>query len=111
MTNFFEVPPEANAAGSELFQKVLTGKNGLLVERIISHGHFTPDGEWYDQDRDEWVLVLEGSAAIGFEAGREVALNRGDHLFLPKKMKHRVLRTSSPCIWLAIHGCMEDAPV
>lgn len=104
MKNFFEIPAEATNAKEEFFQEILTGNDGLLVERIISHGQNTPDGEWYDQNRNEWVLVVEGNATIGFENGQKVELGRGDHLFLPKNVKHQVLRTSSPCIWLAIHG-------
>lgn len=58
----------------------------------------------YDQDHDEWVLVLQGQAALAFEDGTEAALAAGDHLFLPRHVKHRVTRTSSPCVWLAVHG-------
>ena len=111
MTNFFKIPPGTVNSKDEFFQKILTGKNGLLVERIISHGHYTPNGQWYDQDRDEWVLVLEGEASLGFENDIKVTLARGDHLFLPKNKKHRVLKTSSPCIWLAIHGCLEESAI
>lgn len=90
--------------GRECFETLLQGRDGLLVERIVSHGHTTPEGEWYDQERDEWVAVLEGEARLLFEDGREVSLGRGDHVFLPRHARHRVVHTSSPCIWLAVHG-------
>lgn len=88
----------------ELFDTLLTGRHGLLVERIVSHGHTTPDGEWYDQERDEWVLVLEGHARLGYADGTEVGLHQGDSLLIPRHVRHRVLFTSSPCVWLAIHA-------
>ena len=104
MNNLFAVPETARSDGPELFEPVLTGPAGLLVERIVSHGQTTPEGEWYDQERDEWVAVLEGEARLQYADGSEVRLGRGDHLFLPKHCRHRVTSTSSPCVWLAVHG-------
>ena len=67
MSNLFSIPETARRLGEpELFEPVLTGPAGLLVERIISHGHATPEGEWYDQERDEWVVVLEGEARLQY---------------------------------------------
>lgn len=96
----------------ERFETLITGKHGLLVERIVSHGHSTPAGEWYDQERDEWVLVLEGQASIGYADSTEVTLKQGDCLFIPRHVRHRVIFTSSPCIWLAVHahGLVEAVP-
>ena len=105
MNNFFAISEETRRPGSpESFDSILKGPHGLLVERIVSHGHITPEGEWYDQERDEWVAVLEGTARLCYEDGREIFLSKGDHVFLPKHVRHRVTRTSSPCIWLAVHG-------
>lgn len=107
MDNFFAVPEEVRQPGaSEYCESILAGSSGLLVERIISHGHTTPEGQWYDQDRDEWVVVLEGYATLGYADGTERSLKKGDHVFLPRHVRHRVARTSSPCIWLAIHGTL-----
>jgi Mannose-6-phosphate isomerase len=88
----------------EVFEEILTGGDGLGVERIVSNGQATPEGEWYDQDRDEWVVVLEGRARLAFDDGREIELGPGDHVFLPKRLKHRVTYTSRPCVWLAVFG-------
>lgn len=105
MANFFTVPEVTRQPGApEHFDRILSGKGGLLVERIISHGHVTPDGDWYDQGRDEWVIVLEGEAVLCYDDGATVALGRGDSLLLPRHVRHRVAYTSSPCIWLAVHG-------
>ena len=94
------LPPE----GPERFDPLLSSATGLLVERIVSHGHVTPEGQWYDQERDEWVLVLEGQARLGYADGSEVTLHKGDCLLIPRHCKHRVTFTTSPCVWLAIHG-------
>ena len=88
----------------ELFDTLATGAGSIRVERIVSNGQVTPEGEWYDQDLDEWVVVLEGEARLHYMDGEEVGLKKGDSLFLPKRRKHRVVYTSSPCIWLAIHA-------
>lgn len=86
----------------EVFETFLRGAGGFRVERIVSHGHVTPEGQWYDQEEDEWVLVLRGSARLRLESGREVPLEAGDHMLLPARQKHRVVYTSSPCVWLAL---------
>ena len=103
MKNLYQIPEDADRS-KECFETILTGSGGLLVERIISHGQTTPKDSWYDQPRDEWVMVLEGSARLAFDDGREAALSRGDQLFIPKQARHRVVSASSPCLWLAIHG-------
>ena len=47
----------------ELFETLATGAGSIRVERIVSNGQVTPEGEWYDQDPDEWVVVLEAKPA------------------------------------------------
>ena len=39
----------------------------VKIERIVSHGHTSPQDFWYDQDRNEWVVVLKGAAKLRFE--------------------------------------------
>ena len=78
---------------------------GVRIERIVSHGHASPDGFWYDQDDDEWVAVITGEAELlieGEPAPRE--LERGDWVFLPAHCRHRVVRTATgrPTVWLAV---------
>lgn len=76
----------------------------VRIERIVSRGHASPDGFWYDQDWAEWVVVLKGAAALEFE-GRTVELTAGDCLNIPAHQKHRVVWTTpdGPTIWLAVH--------
>jgi cupin 2 domain-containing protein len=78
----------------------------LRLERIVSRGHSNPEGFWYDQDHDEWVLLLSGRAVLRFEEQPEpVHLERGDHLFIPAHCRHRVEWTDprSDTVWLAAH--------
>ena len=79
---------------------------GVKIERIVSVGQITPENEWYDQDRDEWVTLLQGEAELTYPDGRKLSLHPGDHVFIPAHEKHRITHTSAdpPCIWLAVHG-------
>lgn len=111
MNNLFALDGIPNdPALPEHFEQLLAGPSGLRVERIVSCGQQTPEGEWYDQNWDEWVLVLLGEALLGFADGKTQQLCRGDFLLLPSHTRHRVLHTSNPCIWLAIHAERLDDP-
>jgi cupin 2 domain-containing protein len=89
----------------ELFAPVFQGKTFRVV-RIMSQGHCSPPGLWYDQDESEWVIVLEGRAALEIEGISEtIELRRGSYINVPAHTKHRVISTdaSEKTIWLAIH--------
>ena len=76
------------------------------IERIISRGHATTEGEWYDQDKNEWVLVLKGNAGLRFEGYNEVLVMKpGDYINIRAHQKHRVEWTDpeEETIWLAVH--------
>ncbi len=92
-------------APDEVLETVLqTGQ--FKIERIISHGHATTEGEWYDQDRNEWVLVLKGNAGLQFEGNdKTVIMKTGDYLNIPPHKKHRVEWTDpeEETVWLTIH--------
>jgi len=78
----------------------------LRMERIVSRGHCSPEGFWYDQDEHEWVVLLKGQAVLRFEAGDEtVKMNPGDYLHIEKHCRHRVEWTDPEreTIWLALH--------
>lgn len=102
MANLFELP--SSLPNREVFETLLQHPN-CLIERIISTGQATPAEEWYNQDQDEWVILLQGQAELSYADGSRVTLNPGDYLLIPAHQKHRVEATSStpPCIWLAIH--------
>ena len=103
MPNIFNLP--SSVPNQELFETLLSS-NDILIERIISTGQTTPTGEWYDQERDEWVIVLQREASLNYHDGSQIKLIAGDYLLIPAHQKHRVAYTSStpPCIWLAIHA-------
>lgn len=89
----------------ELFETLLQ-RQGIRVERIVSHGHATPMGEWYDQSWDEWVLLLAGSAFLQIEGEPELKqLTPGVAIMIPAHCRHRVEATDQqePTIWLALH--------
>ena len=87
----------------ELFTTLLEAAN-VRIERIISHGHASPDGRWYDQDQHVWVLVLRGAARLQFE-DETVKLKPGDFMNIQAKRRHRVEWTTpdESTIWLAVH--------
>lgn len=94
-----------NEFSKELFEEIIQGGK-FKLQRIVSKGHTTPESKWYDQDADEWVILLKGSASIAFEGQKKsVSLKPGDHIKLPAHTKHRVERTdsNSETIWLALH--------
>jgi cupin 2 domain-containing protein len=90
---------------SELLTTLLEATN-VRIERIVSHGHASPEGFWYDQDQHEWVIVLKGAARLQFEDDkRQVEMKPGDFMNIPAHRRHRVEWTTpdEPTIWLAVH--------
>lgn len=90
------------ADGSEAFQ-TLFERAGLRIERIVSHEHASPEGFWYDQAQDEWVMVTTGEAVIEFDDGSRRCLRPGDWLVIPARRRHRVAATFGRTVWLAVH--------
>jgi len=101
--NLFDCP--AVMRDLECFDALLE-TDQLRLERIVSCQHATPPGEWYDQDRSEWVVLLKGAAGLRLE-GREDALvlTPGDYVCIPAHLRHRVDWTDSggETVWLALH--------
>ena len=98
---FADIPAQFH---SELSQRIAYGK-GIRIERIISRGHASPEGFWYDEAENEWVLLLRGAARIRFESGDEVLeMKPGDHVTIPSRARHRVEWTTpdEETIWLAV---------
>ena len=88
----------------EIFENIIS-KDSLKIERIISKGHTSPKSGWYEQESDEWVLVLQGEAVLSFEDKDDVKLSAGDYINIPAHTKHKVSWTQpdSETIWLAVH--------
>jgi cupin 2 domain-containing protein len=102
MKNVFEeLPPRLP---DELSTILLDAAN-VRVERIVSQGHASPEGFWYDQDQHEWVVVLKGQARLRFEGEPPLELKAGDFINIPAQKRHRIEWTTpdEPTIWLAVH--------
>jgi len=95
--------PVSVNGNDEIFERILEAGD-VRIERIVSHGHTSPASGWYDQDEDEWVLVLQGSGRVLFEDARECLLGAGDHLYIAAHRKHKVTWTDpdAATIWLAV---------
>lgn len=100
--NLFAVCPDE--AEGEVFETLL-GTPGMTIERIVSRGHSSPESDWYDQERHEWIAVLQGEAILAFEDGEEVMLRPGAHVNIPAHRRHRVAWTTpdAETVWLAVH--------
>lgn len=89
----------------EVMEDILTTES-FRLERIISTGQATPAGEWYDQETDEWVLLLTGEAGLRFEhEPQTIIMQPGDYLLIPAHCRHRVEWTApgQASVWLALH--------
>lgn len=101
---------ELPSSGPEAFD-VLARGTACRVERIVSRGHASPPGFWYEQAESEYVLVLEGRARLELEGGPIVALEPGDWVDIPAGVRHRVAWTTpdQATIWLAVFYTPEPA--
>jgi cupin 2 domain-containing protein len=88
----------------EVFDALLQA-DGLRIERIVSRGQCSAADEWYDQADNEWVVLLQGAARLGFADGSSRQLGPGDYLHIPAHSRHRVEWTDpeQTSIWLAVH--------
>ena len=89
----------------EISETLLKNEN-LKLERIISSGQATTPGEWFDQNTNEWVILLSGSAGLRFEDEEErCIMYPGDYVQIPAHKRHRVEWTDSEqkTVWLALH--------
>ena len=69
MNLFADIPTDLP---EELAETLLTDGD-VRIERIVSRGHCSPGGFWYDQDRHEWVVVLRGAGTRAFSAGADIS--------------------------------------
>jgi len=93
---------------NEVFETLLE-HGDLKITRIVTLESFSEPGKWYDQELDEWVVLLQGSAVLEFKGDKKVDLKAGDHLLIPAHKTHRVKQSSKieKCIWLTIHGKLK----
>jgi len=110
MENIFPLP---GTADDEEQITILARASGMRIERIVSHGQCSPPGFWYDQDEDEWVVLLAGAARVAFDDGRPPqALQSGDFLLIPAGCRHRVSWTDpdQDTVWLALFSAASMCP-
>lgn len=102
--NLFAALPKP---GTDEHFDVLLNHPAARIERILSFGHASPPGMWYDVPGDEWVMLAAGSAelVLALDDGIEehVGLLAGSWIFLPAHCRHRVVSASADAIWLAIN--------
>ena len=101
LKNIFEnLPVELK---EEFFEEILSTKD-FKAERIISEGHASPPNFWFDQDKNEFVLLLKGKAKLCFEDDSKIELKPGDYLIIKAHQKHRVDWTdpNQKTFWLTI---------
>lgn len=92
-------------SSAEIFEQLAGDNAGAVrIERIVSAGHASDDGFWYDQNEHEWVMVLQGSAVLALQGQEDVHLVAGDYLNIPAHTRHRVVSTAKDqlTIWLAV---------
>jgi uncharacterized cupin superfamily protein len=79
----------------------LVRSRGFTVEQILSGRLDTPQD--YEQDHDEWVVVLAGGAVLEVD-GVAHELGVGDWWLLPAGTPHRLMRTEAGTSWLAVRS-------
>lgn len=102
MNNLFRnIPTDLH----EEFFEILASSENVQVERIVSKGHTSPAQGWYDQERNEYIVLLAGAARLAFDDGTVEQLAPGDWLDIPAHRRHRVAWTEEgiKTVWLAIH--------
>ena len=100
--NIFKNIPED--LSEEIVEKILEVKN-IRIERIISKGQSSPPNFWYDQNENEFVIVVKGRAKLHFMGEEKpILISKGEYTIIPPHVKHRV-EWSDPgteTIWLAV---------
>ena len=96
--NLFDIP---KLPLKEELTTILTENKNVCVEQIISTGQVS---DWFDQDKTEFLVLLDGTAELEYENGKIVTLIKGDTLLINPHQKHRVVYTSNdpPCNWLCV---------
>ncbi len=102
MNNLFDDIPDTVL---EELSDTLVETPSVRIERIVSFNHASSEDFWYEQEQNEWVVILQGRAKILF-AGEKFPLEMGlgDFVNIPAHQRHRVEWTTpdGPTIWLAV---------
>lgn len=101
--NFFAGAGSSGGARTEIIESLFESA-AVRIERIASRGQSSPEGFWYDQAGDEWVMLVSGFATLEYEEGKHIELLAGDWVTIPKHVRHRVAAASDDALWLAVHA-------
>ena len=103
LKNIFENLPEKM---TEEMTETLSETRDVRIERIVSNGHASPSGFWYDQTMNEYVILLRGRAGLLIDGEQKArVMGPGDYVDIPAHVKHRVEWTDPDheTVWLAVH--------
>lgn len=93
-------PADDAPAVGERTEPLAAGR-GFAVEQILSGRLVAP--QEYEQDHDEWVVVLAGAAVLEV-GGVAHDVGVGDWWLLPAGVRHRLLRTEPGTSWLTVRS-------
>jgi len=96
-----DLPPPLPAEAVNLLARGTAAR----IERIVSHGHGSPPGFWYDQPENEWVLVVQGEALLRFETDDpRLHLTACCYVNIAAHERHRLEWTQPgiDTVWLAV---------
>jgi cupin 2 domain-containing protein len=85
---------------SDEVSQILHKQKGVEITHIVSSSKL-PD-TLYDQDKDEFVIVLEGEAVLEIR-GEKICLKRGEYVFIAAHVKHRILSCQDGTHWIAVY--------
>ncbi|HOD43146.1 MAG TPA: hypothetical protein PKL57_21545, partial [Candidatus Wallbacteria bacterium] len=79
MENIFNMPVSIPEEIIETIHEstLPAGVHRVRIERILSAGQASPEGFWYDQPENEWVLLVQGEARLAFDDGSSLVLKAG----------------------------------
>lgn len=106
MLNIAHLFTDVQPFGTEEIFTELWRTECVRIERIVSTGQITPLGQWYNQNWDEWVILLSGAAKLEFADGSVHDLKPGNYVLIPAHCRHRVAWTvpNEASVWLAVHS-------
>ncbi len=97
MTNIYDISKPTQ--GDETLKKLFSNEK-VRISAITSNT--IENGGWYEQEEDEWFVLLEGEALLEID-GEIIDIKRGDTMFIPAFTLHRVKKTSATALWVTVH--------
>jgi cupin 2 domain-containing protein len=91
---------------AEEVTETLLERSGLRIERIVSTGQATPEGQGTIRRATSGCSWSRATPRLRIEGeAHDRELGEGDFVFLPAHCRHRVAWTQRepPTVWLAIH--------